>query len=185
MHNIWLIARREYLERVRAKSFALMTVLIPVLMGGLLYGAAIINGRNSSNAHIAIVTRDAQFGQDLQTELKGEDRGTMSAEVLSPAPALRGQLESRLDHRKLDGYLWITPPARFVEERENLLRALEQASGDLILVSNEVGSGIVPAGAVSRWFVDEAGRLNQDLARICDRALLVVAGLPLVLKAGT
>jgi adenosylcobinamide kinase/adenosylcobinamide-phosphate guanylyltransferase len=79
----------------------------------------------------------------------------------------------------------ITPPARFVQERENLLRALVQASGDIILVSNEVGSGIVPAGAVSRWFVDEAGRLNQDLARVCDRALLVVAGLPLVLKAGT
>ncbi len=79
----------------------------------------------------------------------------------------------------------ITPPARFFQERENLLRALEQVHGDVILVSNEVGSGIVPAGAVSRWFVDEAGRLNQDLARVCDCALLVVAGLPLTLKAAT
>jgi len=112
MHNILLIARREYLERVRAKSFLLMTVLIPLLMGGLLYGAAIINGRNGSNAHIAIVTQDAQFGQDLQTELKSEGRGTMSAEVLSPTTTRRAELESRLDHRKLDGYLWITPPAQ-------------------------------------------------------------------------
>ncbi|HEY8023499.1 MAG TPA: bifunctional adenosylcobinamide kinase/adenosylcobinamide-phosphate guanylyltransferase [Burkholderiaceae bacterium] len=76
----------------------------------------------------------------------------------------------------------ITPPERFHCERESLLVALQKARGDVILVSNEVGSGIVPSGAVSRWFVDEAGRLNQDLARICDRALLIVAGLPLALK---
>jgi ABC-2 type transport system permease protein len=112
MHNILLIARREYLERVRAKSFVLMTILIPLLMGGLLYGAAIINGRSSSNAHIAIVTQEAQFCQDMQSELKSEDRGTMSAEVLQPTPTLRAELESRLDHRKLDGYLWITPPTQ-------------------------------------------------------------------------
>ena len=79
----------------------------------------------------------------------------------------------------------IAPPTRFLQERENLLGAIERAHGDIILVSNEVGSGIVPAGAVSRWFVDEAGRLNQDLARVSDRALLVVAGLPLTLKGGT
>src|SRR5665213_881437 len=109
MHNILLIARREYLERVRAKSFALMTVLIPLLMGGLLYGAAVINSKNGSNAHIAIVTADAQFGHDLQTELKTEDRGTMSGEVFSPASTTRADLEKRIDHRKLDEYLWITP----------------------------------------------------------------------------
>lgn len=76
----------------------------------------------------------------------------------------------------------ITPPERFRAERESLLATLQKACGDVILVSNEVGSGVVPIGAVSRWFVDEAGRLNQDLARICGRAVLIVAGLPLALK---
>jgi adenosylcobinamide kinase/adenosylcobinamide-phosphate guanylyltransferase len=42
--------------------------------------------------------------------------------------------------------------------------------------------GIVPQGAVSRWFVDEAGRLNQAAAAACERALFIVAGLPVVLK---
>jgi adenosylcobinamide kinase / adenosylcobinamide-phosphate guanylyltransferase len=76
----------------------------------------------------------------------------------------------------------IVPPARFHEEREDFLLALEQARGDLVIVSNEVGMGIVPQGAVSRWFVDEAGRLNQAVAVRCERAFWIAAGLPLALK---
>lgn len=76
----------------------------------------------------------------------------------------------------------ITPPACFQLERDALLQALATVQGDVILVSNEVGQGIVPQGAVSRWFVDEAGRLNQAVAALCDRAVLIVAGLPLPLK---
>ena len=74
-------------------------------------------------------------------------------------------------------------PPRFHAERAALLEALDAGlAGEIILVSNEVGMGIVPWGAVSRSFVDEAGRLNQAVAARADRALFVAAGLPLVLK---
>lgn len=76
----------------------------------------------------------------------------------------------------------IALPALFHAERADFLAALEQARGDVVLVSNEVGMGIVPYGAISRAFTDEAGRLNQAVAAVCDRAVLVAAGLPLVLK---
>lgn len=76
----------------------------------------------------------------------------------------------------------IALPPRFHEQRAALLSALETAAGDVVLVSNEVGMGIVPYGAVSRAFTDEAGRLNQAVAAVCDRAVFVAAGLPLVLK---
>jgi adenosylcobinamide kinase / adenosylcobinamide-phosphate guanylyltransferase len=76
----------------------------------------------------------------------------------------------------------IIPPACFQEERERFLLALEQAAGDVILVSNEVGMGVIPQGAISRWFVDEAGRLNQAVAARCERVLWVAAGLPLAFK---
>lgn len=76
----------------------------------------------------------------------------------------------------------VTLPPRFHSERLALLDALGSASGDIILVSNEVGMGIVPMGAVSRAFVDEQGRLNQAVGAACDRAVFVAAGLPLVLK---
>ncbi|CAN7617689.1 bifunctional adenosylcobinamide kinase/adenosylcobinamide-phosphate guanylyltransferase [Pseudoduganella sp. LjRoot289] len=76
----------------------------------------------------------------------------------------------------------ITLPEQFHVQRAALLAALEHAAGDVVLVSNEVGMGIVPYGAISRVFTDEAGRLNQAVAAVCDRAVLVAAGLPLVLK---
>ncbi|HWJ95126.1 MAG TPA: bifunctional adenosylcobinamide kinase/adenosylcobinamide-phosphate guanylyltransferase [Telluria sp.] len=77
----------------------------------------------------------------------------------------------------------IALPRTFIDERQALLDFLDEpAQGDVIFVSNEVGMGIVPLGAVSRLFTDEAGRLNQDVAVRCDRVIFVAAGLPLVLK---
>ncbi|TWI02852.1 adenosylcobinamide kinase /adenosylcobinamide-phosphate guanylyltransferase [Luteimonas cucumeris] len=67
-------------------------------------------------------------------------------------------------------------------ERDRLLDVLSAAPGEIILVSNEVGLGIVPMGELSRRFIDEAGRLHQALATRCERVMFVAAGLPLVLK---
>ena len=78
----------------------------------------------------------------------------------------------------------IALPPLFHQQRGGLLDVLQRAAGDVVLVSNEVGMGIVPLGAISRCFVDEAGRLNQAVAAVCDRAVFVAAGLPLMLKAG-
>lgn len=72
--------------------------------------------------------------------------------------------------------------ARFHDERAALLAELANGRGDVVLVSNEVGMGIVPWGAVSRSYADEAGRLNQAVAAACDRVTFVAAGLPLMLK---
>jgi adenosylcobinamide kinase/adenosylcobinamide-phosphate guanylyltransferase len=71
---------------------------------------------------------------------------------------------------------------RFAQERAALLDVLPGLPGTIVLVSNEVGLGVVPMGALSRRFVDEAGRLHQSLAACCERVLFVAAGLPLALK---
>jgi adenosylcobinamide kinase/adenosylcobinamide-phosphate guanylyltransferase len=76
----------------------------------------------------------------------------------------------------------LTLPPLFGAQRTALLDVLANAPGDIVLVSNEVGMGIIPMGAVSRCFVDEAGRLNQAVAAACDRVVFVAAGLPLALK---
>lgn len=67
-------------------------------------------------------------------------------------------------------------------EKQQFLSALETLSTPIIMVSNEVGMGIVPLGELNRRFVDEAGFLNQATASISDRCVLTAAGLPLVLK---
>ncbi|MBD2859763.1 bifunctional adenosylcobinamide kinase/adenosylcobinamide-phosphate guanylyltransferase [Spongiibacter sp. KMU-158] len=69
-------------------------------------------------------------------------------------------------------------------ESEDLLTLLPELSGHIILVSNEVGQGIVPLGEINRRFVDESGRLHQRIAAIADRVVFVTAGIEQVLKAG-
>ena len=66
-----------------------------------------------------------------------------------------------------------------------LLEALRAAPGPVVLVGNEIGSGVIPMGAEVRAFVDALGRLNQVLAAACDRVTLMVAGLPMTLKDET
>ena len=72
--------------------------------------------------------------------------------------------------------------AGYESERDALLAALDCASGEVLLVSNEVGWGVVAGDAETRRFVDELGRLNQLAASHCGRVTLVACGLPLALK---
>lgn len=67
-------------------------------------------------------------------------------------------------------------------ESDALIAALEDLTGPVVFVSNEVGLGVVPANALARRFVDAAGMLHQRLAAAADRVVLMTAGLPLTIK---
>jgi adenosylcobinamide kinase/adenosylcobinamide-phosphate guanylyltransferase len=67
-------------------------------------------------------------------------------------------------------------------ERAALRDVLPGLPGQLILVSNETNMGVMPLGELTRRYCDEAGRLHQDLAQLCERVILTVAGLPHILK---
>lgn len=73
-------------------------------------------------------------------------------------------------------------PNLWPQEREAFLTQLRQSQQPVLLISNEVGAGIVPMGELSRRFVDETGWLHQDLAAMAERVSLVVAGIPLTIK---
>lgn len=114
MHNIFLVARREYLERVRAKSFVIMTVLIPLLMGGLVGGAALINRHTGELGRIAVITSDDTFAADLGAELTAGSKSTVAVETYAPSDeGARSRLDAELLRKDgtLDGYLVVRPAA--------------------------------------------------------------------------
>ncbi len=84
--------------------------------------------------------------------------------------------------------LWLTnlllhdDGRRLPAERDALLATLPTLPGEIILVSNETGLGVVPLGELTRRYCDEAGWLHQALAAVCERVVFTVAGLPMVLK---
>lgn len=75
-----------------------------------------------------------------------------------------------------------SPPAAVGERTAALVAAVAACPAPLVLVSSEVGLGVVPATRAGRLFRDELGALNAALAEACDEVLLLVAGLPLRLK---
>ena len=84
--------------------------------------------------------------------------------------------------------LWLTNillqgDAGLLQRESNaLIESVRSAQAPLILVSNEVGSGIVPVNAFARRFTDVTGSLHQRLAQVCDQVVWMVAGLPLTVK---
>jgi adenosylcobinamide kinase/adenosylcobinamide-phosphate guanylyltransferase len=84
--------------------------------------------------------------------------------------------------------LWLSncmfefPEYQWEERKSTFLASLADLEGQIIFVSNEVGSGIVPMGKQTRQFVDQAGWLHQALAIQVDKVTFVTAGLPLRLK---
>lgn len=82
----------------------------------------------------------------------------------------------------LNNQLFHFPSQHFPELFDELVKKLESANADIIVVANEVGLGIIPLGEISRTFVDEAGRLNQRIAQVADQVFFIAAGLPLCLK---
>lgn len=112
MHKVWLIAKREYLERIRTKGFIITTILIPLLMGGGIIVEVMTQGRPTVSSHITVVSADQQLATDLQTELESNKANRMTVDVISPPDSsTRQTLDSELADKALDGYLWITPAA--------------------------------------------------------------------------
>ncbi|MHB1619728.1 MAG: bifunctional adenosylcobinamide kinase/adenosylcobinamide-phosphate guanylyltransferase [Sulfuricella sp.] len=164
-----------------------------LILGGVRSGKSALAERLAAESGLDVVyIATATVGDSEMAERIAHHRARRPArwelveEPLRLAAALRGAAASERCLLVDCLTLWlnnvIADEALFQQERSALLEMLPGLPGRVILVSNEVGMGIVPLGELTRRYCDEAGRLHQDLAQLCDRVTLVAAGLPLVLK---
>jgi len=169
------------------------------------YVVLILGGARSGKSRYAVHLAEKWFGKPLylataealdeemaeRIEIHKKARGTRwscTEEPLDVAGVLR-KLPAAHDGVLLDCViLWLSNVLiregedGFEQRRKELLSALRNVRYGVILVSNEVGMGIVPEAELGRKFRDLAGRLNQDLAGEADTVVLVTAGLPAMLK---
>ncbi|WP_420170086.1 bifunctional adenosylcobinamide kinase/adenosylcobinamide-phosphate guanylyltransferase [Catenovulum agarivorans] len=137
--------------------------------------------------YIATATR---FDGEMDTRIQHhQDRRPKNwlliEEPIELANALK-QAEQQADVILLDCLtLWINnlmfekKQVEWQKEFDHLAATIQSLKVDIIVVANEVGLGVVPATAICREFVDEAGRLNQTLAQIAHKVTFMAAGLPM------
>lgn len=129
MHKTLIIAKREYLERVRSRSFVIMTLLIPALMFGVTVVPTLLMNKGSGESkHIAVVAADRDTAEMIRTRIEEkQDEKSLDAKPtkkrgMTPAhfsvevstdttDSARVALTGRVNNKQLDGFLWATPEA--------------------------------------------------------------------------
>ncbi len=130
------------------------------------------------------------FDDEMRERIKEHQARRVSGWVTHDAPL---DLSAAIDNASSDApvlidclTLWLTNLVLGSHDIDAstaaVLQSLAQRTALTVIVSNEVGLGIVPNNALARQFRDEAGRLNQRIAAVAGRVVFMAAGLPLVMK---
>ena len=129
MRNTWVVLRREYLERVRTRTFLVLTLLAPAIMTALMILPAKLATMNEKPEHIVIVSSTQQFGETVKQHLfadsflsdeaeaeedtskpKPEDRYTIDIDT-NATETERANLQQKIDAHDIDGFIWLTDDA--------------------------------------------------------------------------
>lgn len=113
MHKTWLVLKREYLERVRTKSFLVSTILFPTLIAALmLLPSKMATMKSGGTRRVVIASADTVFAQAVQAQLLKPKDATYKVEVdANTSAAEESALRARLESGQIDGFLWGTPEA--------------------------------------------------------------------------
>lgn len=108
MRNIWLIARREYLERIHTKAFLISLLGFPMIMAGIILGPMYLAKSGGHDRRIVIVTPDQALARPLAQELAAPGDGPrFSVSTEPPTSGLKDRLIQEVQQKKLDGFLWL------------------------------------------------------------------------------
>jgi adenosylcobinamide kinase/adenosylcobinamide-phosphate guanylyltransferase len=164
-----------------------------LILGGARSGKSALAARLARSSGLAVTVvatataRDAEMAERIARHRAARPPTWRIVEVpIGLAAALRA--ECAADRIVIVDCLtlWLSnlllAEAPLESERAAFLDALPALPGRVLLVANEVGLGIVPENALARRFRDEQGTLNQAVAALCERVILVAAGIPLAVK---
>ena len=165
---------------------------LTLIIGGAASGKSdfaegLVVGRNQDKIYLATAqAHDDEMSAKIRRhqQSRGEDWHTIEA-PLDLSPALASATANNII--LLDcATLWLTnqmlAKTDLKQAQGALLGALARCKAPVVVVTNDVGGGIVPDNALARQFRDAQGRLNQRLAAQADLVVTVIAGLPMVLK---
>ncbi len=191
MRNTYLIAKREYLERIRTRAFIVMTVLIPLLMGGsLVLPGLFIGQRAQGTKRMVVVASDQRSGEVIANELKAAKNDAAPAKRVSNASgrapktwhcrsshveievdtnsseAHRAALAAKVDKKQLDGVIWATNDALAAKHIVFITRDVSSFEENLEIqqsVSNAVQRDILKTKGLSDAEIENAqARVQLD-----------------------
>jgi adenosylcobinamide kinase / adenosylcobinamide-phosphate guanylyltransferase len=169
--------------------------VIELVLGGARSGKSAYAEKIAINSHRALhyVATAAGLDAEMQQRINHHQAARSAHWITVEEPLLLAGVLQRYDHCGhvllvdcltlwLSNHLLSDDPESWLREKNALLVLLPRLEAQVILVSNEVGQGIVPLGEINRRFVDEAGRLHQDIAALADKVTWITAGLAQQLK---
>lgn len=178
MNNIHLIlggarsGKSAYAEKLAMDSNLPVTYIATAQVYDAEFGSRVAHHKIRRPAHWQTIEQPFNLGETLKNHAKPGQCLIVDCLTLWLAQCICP------DCNRPESLNWLT-------ERTNLLETLPLLEGTILLVSNEVGMGIVPLGEINRQFQDEQGRINQAVAQLADNVSFIAAGLPLTLKAQT
>jgi ABC-2 type transport system permease protein len=175
MHNILIIAKREYLERVRSRSFVIMTFLIPALMIGVAVVPTMLANRGSNETkHIVVVAADRDTAEQIRSRIEQDQDKTAQAERKSrqtrslppthftvevstrATDAERASLTEKVKQKQLDAFLWATPEAIAAKKLDFVTRDLSSFIDNAVL-------GQIVSDALRRQALKNKGLKEEEI----------------------
>ena len=175
MHNFLLIARREYVERVRSRMFLLMTIFIPALMFGVAVVPTLLVTRYAGTTrHLVVVAADPHTAALIREALENENSDTAStpresggvrgraprsspllAEIdLNVSPSERDSLSEKVRRKEIDGVIWASPEALAVRKIDFITREVSNFS-DNIGIEQRLGAALRQQSLKNKGLSDE------------------------------
>lgn len=157
MHNIALVAKREYLEQIRGRAFRVSTILVPMLFA-VIIGIIYLSGRGSGvGKHVIIASPDGALAEAIRGEVLADKDAKMNVDIVAPTTAAdRSALVGRLQAKQADGLLWIQ-----AEGGGSMTATYTSLSSGDIVVTSRLSGALNHAIAMERM---KARGMNQGEA---------------------